>query len=106
TVRRRWLARHVDGVRLSVAESILASSAATLTTAPLVAWHFGRLSVAGLFSNLFAAPIVALLQPTLFLALLLEPAPRAAAFVADAARPLLHALDAVASLAARDRKSV
>lgn len=98
TVRRRWLSGRMDGARLTIAESILASMAATLTTAPLVAWHFGRVSVAGLLSNLFAAPLVAVLQPTLFLALALEPVPALASFVADASRPLLHGMDAIAKV--------
>lgn len=100
TVRRRWLSGRLRGVPMTVAESILASTAATLTTAPLVAWHFGRLSLVGPVSNLVAAPVIGLLQPTLFLALLLEPVPPLAAFVADAARPLLHAFDAIARVAA------
>lgn len=100
TVRRRWLSGRMDGARLTIAESILASTAATLTTAPLVAWHFGRVSVAGLLSNLFAAPLVAVLQPTLFLALVFEPVPVLAAFIADASRPLLHGMDAIAKVAA------
>ncbi|HLV26984.1 MAG TPA: DNA internalization-related competence protein ComEC/Rec2 [Gemmatimonadales bacterium] len=100
TVRRRWLSGRLDGISLTIAESILASTAATLTTAPLVAWHFGRISLAGLLSNLFAAPIIGILQPTLFLALLLDPVPMLAAFVADAARPLLRGMDAIATYAA------
>ena len=97
TVRRRWMEHKLGAVPAAIAESVLASSAATLTTAPLVAWHFGRLSVAGLLSNLFGGPLVGVLQPALFVALLLEPIPPAAAFVADASRPLLRALDQVAA---------
>src|SRR5690606_10588281 len=63
TVRRRWLSGRLRGVPMTVAESILASTAATLTTAPLVAWHFGRLSLVGPVSNLVAAPVIGLLQP-------------------------------------------
>ncbi|CAA9316139.1 MAG: DNA internalization-related competence protein ComEC/Rec2, partial [uncultured Gemmatimonadaceae bacterium] len=57
-------------------------------------------SLAGPLANLAAAPVVAVLQPTLFLALLAAPAPAAARFVAAAAHPLLVALDAVARVAA------
>jgi competence protein ComEC len=68
-------------------------------TAPLVAWHFGRMSLIAPLSNLAAGPIVSLLQPTLFLAML-APEHAGAGFVADAARPLLKALDGVAGVAA------
>jgi competence protein ComEC len=65
----------------------------------LVAWHFGRLSLVAIVSNLGAGPVVALLQPTLFLAMLV-PGDFLGRFVADAARPLMRALDAVAAAAA------
>jgi competence protein ComEC len=74
---------------------------ATLVTAPLVAWAIGRLSLVAPLTNLVAAPIVALLQPALFLALLLAPVSAAAArLVADGAHPLMAALDAVAGAGA------
>jgi competence protein ComEC len=52
------------------------------------------------FTNLAAAPIVAVLQPALFLALVLSPLAPVAALAADGARPLLRALDALAALGA------
>src|SRR5688500_8175816 len=91
--RRRW--------RAQLATALLASIVASLVTGPLVAWHFGRLSLVAPVANLLASPIVAILQPTLFLALALTGLPTAARFVADAASPLLWALDAVAFTAAR-----
>lgn len=87
------------GWRGSLARELLAGVLTTLVTAPLVAWHFGRLSLVAPLSNLLAGPIVSLLQPTLFLVMVL-PDRLGAAFVVDAARPLLRALDAVASGAA------
>ena len=42
---------------------------ATVVTAPLVVWTFGRLSLVAPLTNLAASPVIALLQPTLFLAL-------------------------------------
>ena len=91
--RQRW--------RAQLATALLASLVASLVTGPLVAWHFGRLSLVAPVANLLASPIVAVLQPTLFLALALTPIPAAERFVADAASPLLWALDAVASGAAQ-----
>jgi competence protein ComEC len=82
-----------------VARELIAGSLATLVTAPLVAWHFGRLSLMAPLSNLAAGPIVAALQPTLFLAMML-PERGGAAIAAAAARPLLHALDGIATGAA------
>lgn len=88
-----------EGWRGALARELLAGVLTTLVTAPLVAWHFGRLSLVAPLSNLVAGPVVSLLQPTLFLVLVL-PDWMGAAFVVDAARPLLRALDAVASVAA------
>jgi competence protein ComEC len=91
--RQRW--------RAQLVAALLASVVASLVTGPLVAWHFGRLSLIAPVANLFASPIVAVLQPTLFLALVFTPLPSVARFVADAASPLMWALDAVASAASR-----
>ncbi|HEU4631840.1 MAG TPA: DNA internalization-related competence protein ComEC/Rec2 [Gemmatimonadaceae bacterium] len=100
TLLRRRLPRHWPRPVRVVAASLAASTAATLVTAPLVAWHFGRLSLAAPLTNLAAAPVVAVLQPTLFLSLALAPLGAPARLVADAARPMLAALDAVASAGA------
>lgn len=89
------------GWRATLLGELVVGAYAAVATAPLVAWHFGRVSLAGLAANLAAGPLLALIQPVLFLALLLAPAAPLAAFVADAARPLLRALDSVASLAAQ-----
>ncbi len=91
--RQRW--------RAQLGTALLASLVASLVTGPLVAWHFGRLSLVAPVANLLASPIVAVLQPTLFLALALTPIPAAERFIADAASPLLWALDAIASGAAQ-----
>jgi competence protein ComEC len=80
--------------------ALFASVIASFVTAPLVAWYFGRLSVVAPLTNLVATPIVAVLQPTLFLALVAIPLPAMASFGADAASPMLWTLDAVASSAA------
>jgi len=83
------------GWRQTLSKELIAGTLSTLATAPLVAWHFGRLSLVAPLSNLLAGPIITLLQPTLFLTMLL-PESMGAAFTADAARPLLRAMDAVA----------
>ena len=62
-----------DGWRATLARELMASTLATMVTAPLVAWSFGRLSLAAPLTNLAAAPLVGVLQPTLFLALDVEP---------------------------------
>ncbi len=80
----------------TVCAGLLVSSVATVASAPLVAWHFGRLSIVAPLTNLVAAPVIALLQPTLFLALALAPLRAPARLAADAAAPLMLAMDAVA----------
>ncbi len=87
------------GWRATVARELLTGAVATLATAPLVAWHFGRLSLIAPLSNIAAGPVITLLQPTLFAAMLVPPW-LGGAFLADAARPLLRAMDGVAAAAA------
>lgn len=96
----RRLPESWQGWRAKVAKELIAGAMSTLATAPLVAWHFGRLSLIAPVSNIFAGPVIALLQPTLFLVMVLPDA-LGAAFVVDAARPLLRAMDGVAAVAAR-----
>lgn len=97
---RRYLAHRIDGWRGTLARDVTASTLATIVTAPLAAWTFGRVSVLAPATNLLATPIVALLQPMLFLGLLLAPLTPAAHLVADAAHPLLLALDRTAAAGA------
>jgi ComEC/Rec2-related protein len=70
---KRRLPRSVRGWRRALARDLIVSTLATVVTAPLIAWTFGRISLIAPLSNLAAGPIVALLQPALFLALLLAP---------------------------------
>jgi competence protein ComEC len=72
---------------------------ATVVTAPLIAWTFGRLSLVAPLSNIAAAPVIAVLQPALFLALLLAPVPPLAGMVADASQPAMALLDWIADVA-------
>lgn len=93
---RRWIAPRWEGWRAHVATLALASVVASMVSAPLVTWAFGRLSIIAPITNVAATPVVAVLQPTLFLALLCAPFPGVAHFLAGAAHPMLAALDGVA----------
>ncbi len=97
---RRTLANRLGGWRLRIGKELLTSILATLVTAPLIAWHFGRISLIAPLANLVAGPVIAVLQPTLFAALALAPIPIAARFFADAAHPMLVAFDWIATVAA------
>jgi competence protein ComEC len=81
-----------------MSRSLLASSVATVVSAPLVAYAFGRISLIAPLTNLISDPIIALAQPLLFLALVTAPLPSVAVFIADAAHPLLAAFDLVATM--------
>lgn len=98
---RRLLAGRVSGWRRAVARDLIASVVASIVTLPLIAWTFGRVSVVAPLANLAAGPIFGVLQPALFLALLLSPFPWAAALPADASHALLRAVDVVASVSTR-----
>jgi competence protein ComEC len=98
---RRWIGRRRGDWRGQIWAALLASIVASLVSAPLVAWHFGRLSLIAPVANLLASPVVAVLQPMLFVALVFTPVPAIERFVADAASPMLWALDTVASIASR-----
>ncbi|MFI5232872.1 MAG: DNA internalization-related competence protein ComEC/Rec2 [Gemmatimonadales bacterium] len=97
---RRHLPRDVRGWRRALARDLSVSVLATVATAPLVAWWFGRLSLVAPLTNIAASPVIALLQPTLFLALAAAPLHGVAQLVAGAAHPLLYALDRVAAAGA------
>jgi competence protein ComEC len=81
-VSRRLTERGLPG---PVAEAASLTTAATLATAPLLAAHFGRLSLVSLPANLLAAAAVA---PTMWLGMLAV----AVAFVLPGAAVLIHAL--------------
>ncbi len=82
--------------RVSLASEALVGVVATAATAPLVAWHFGRVSTVGVVANLAAEPVLALLQPALFLTVVVAPVRPVAALFADGTRLLLRALTAIA----------
>jgi len=96
---RRVLSPRLSGVRLMIARDLLTSIVATVVSAPLVTWYFGRLSIIAPLANLAAGPVIGVLQPMLFLALVCAPVPLVAHFVASAAHPLLRAFDGIAIIA-------
>ena len=97
---RRRLAVHLAGWRGKLGRELVVSLVACAVTAPLVAWVFGRISLIAPLSNLIAAPVITLVQPILFLALLLSPLPDVARFLGESAHPLLFAFDWIAWSAA------
>jgi len=97
---RRVLPGRADGWKRRIVKELLTSAVATIVTAPLIAWYFGRLSLVAPFANLVASPVIGLLQPLLFLALASAPVEPVARFFADAAHPLLVLFDSIAIVAA------
>jgi Predicted hydrolase (metallo-beta-lactamase superfamily) len=87
------------GHRRAVARGLVVSIVATAVTAPLVAWSFGRLALLGPVTNLVADPVMAVLQPVLFLALCI-PIGVVERLTADAAHVLIAAFDGIATHAA------
>lgn len=75
-----------------LARETIATIVASLVTAPIVAWHFGRVSLASPLTNLAAAPLFGLAQPVLFLSLLLAPVHAVASLLADGTGVLLGAI--------------
>ena len=100
TVRAvRWV-RALQGWRWTIARECTTGVIATVVTAPLIAWTFGRVSLIAPLSNLAAGPVVAFVQPALFVAMLLSPWPRAAQVAADACAAPLALLDRIAGVSA------
>ncbi|MDQ6612101.1 MAG: ComEC/Rec2 family competence protein, partial [Gemmatimonadota bacterium] len=93
--RVAWL-KTLDGWRWTLMRELVTGTIASLVTAPLVAWYFGRVSIIAPLSNIAATPVIAFLQPALFLALVLAPWHSVAKIVADACIMPLAALDQVA----------
>jgi len=95
--RLRWKG---GGWKRQLRREFTASIIASAASAPLIAWYFGTVSLIAPVANLLAAPLVALLQPTLFLALVCAPSLAIARFIAGAAHPVLALLDGIALAAA------
>lgn len=78
-----------------LSKEVMATLVASAVTAPIVAWHFGRVSLAAPITNLAAAPLFGLAQPALFLSLALAPFRGAAQLLADGTHVLLAAIGKV-----------
>lgn len=87
-----------SGWKKPIAESVVATSIATLVSAPIVAWTFGRISIAAVVTNLLAGPLFNVAQPLLFATVILAWFGPVAAFLSDAARGALALIDLVAQL--------
>lgn len=94
-------ARRGPAVLRPVLRDVAATTLTCLVTAPVVAWYFGRLSLASPATNLAAAPLFGLAQPALFLSILCAPLPPLAHLVAGGARVMIGLIDTVATLGAR-----
>ncbi|MBK6487911.1 MAG: DNA internalization-related competence protein ComEC/Rec2 [Gemmatimonadetes bacterium] len=84
------------GWRRAVATSMLATTVASAATAPLVAWVFGRVSLAAVLTNVVAAPLFDVAQPLLFASLVTLPLAPLARALAELARAALTLIDLVA----------
>jgi competence protein ComEC len=100
SLAKRLLRPRLDGWRMKVGRELLTSVVATIVTAPLIAWYFGRVSLVAPFANLAAGPVISILQPTLFLAVVLAPFKPVASVFAAASHPMLAVFDGIASAAA------
>jgi len=68
-----WISQHTGGrVPGALCQGVAAGIVATLATLPLVAWHFGRISLVGIPVTLLVTPLVALAIPGIFLSLILS----------------------------------
>lgn len=100
SLSRRLLTGRVRGWKHRIVKDLLTSVVATLITAPIIAWYFGRLSLIGPLANLLAGPVISVLQPLLFLILAVSGVETLAMFLAGAAHPLLLAFDWIATAGA------
>lgn len=95
----RWFGPLV-GWRRPMVEGVVATGVATIVSAPIVAWTFGRLSVAAVVTNLAAGPLFNVAQPLLFATVLLEWIAPVAAYLGDATRAALALIGGVARIGA------
>jgi competence protein ComEC len=97
---KRLRVHRLPAVAKAVVVTLVGTTVATIATASIVAWVFGRVSVIAPLSNLAAAPLIALAQPIIFCGLVLAWLPPVALLLGDAAHPLLVALQTVATTSA------
>jgi competence protein ComEC len=94
------LALPLSGWKAALAGNMIATVVASVASAPLCAWVFGRISVAAVATNLAAAPLFNIVQPLLFASVVTGPLRPVAGFLADAARSGLLLVDLVARIGA------
>jgi competence protein ComEC len=100
---RLWLVGRAQGRAPGfLVKGLAAGAAATLATLPLVAWHFGRVSLVGIPVTLLAAPLVALAIPGILASLLASLAhPMLGVLLAHGVEAVLQTFTAVVGVAAR-----
>jgi len=99
-VSRRIGVHRLHWLLKSVVLTLIGTTIATIGSAPIVAWVFGRVSLVAPLSNLAATPLLELAQPMIFAGMLTAPIHPLASIFVDAAHPLLAGLTLVASRAA------
>ncbi|HEV8218282.1 MAG TPA: DNA internalization-related competence protein ComEC/Rec2, partial [Gemmatimonadaceae bacterium] len=99
-VSRRIGVHRLHWLLKSIALTLIGTTIATIGSAPVVAWVFGRVSLVAPLSNLAATPLLELAQPMIFAGMLVAPIRPLASIFADAAHPILVGLTFVASHAA------
>jgi competence protein ComEC len=97
---RRLPTGHLPPWGTRLASEGVATVIACAVTAPIVAWQFGRVSLAAPVTNLVAAPLFGLAQPALFLSVVIAPWHPLARFIADGTSLLLSAIGGVAAIGA------
>jgi competence protein ComEC len=98
---QRWIPGSLTGWRKTLATNLLTTTLACVATMPISAYAFGRTSLVAPASNLAMNPLVTLLQPALFLSLVLAPFDSLARLVADGSAVLLDAFSFGATWFAR-----
>jgi competence protein ComEC len=99
--RKPLIDRQPASLPLILRDAIATSTAASLATTPIAAFHFGQISFIAVPANLVALPLVSLAVPAAALALTLSALSQSAAlFLADGTRLLLIRLEDTAALAA------
>ena len=90
-----------ESIPLVLRDAVATSTAASLATTPIAAFHFGQVSLIAVPANLFAVPVVTVAVPAAAVAVMLNRVlPIAASFLADGTRLLLARLEQVAAIAA------
>lgn len=93
-VRGRKIRGMGQGLLKGGADGLIAGTAATLPTLPLLAWHFDRISLVGIPATLVVAPVVAMIIPGIGATLALAgPAAPLASFLSGGVDLLLLGVD-------------